>query len=128
MHEIKAHDKSTQDNVSAMPDGAHPDLQKDVMALRADFGRLSDSVSEMVKAQAAAAASSIRDRASAASGKIAGAAADLGQSASDFTSGAQKSLKSATGDLEASVEQNPLAAVIVAAGIGMALGLLVSRS
>jgi ElaB/YqjD/DUF883 family membrane-anchored ribosome-binding protein len=109
------------------PVAAAHDPASDVIQLRADFSRLSDSVAELVKAQTNTAAASIRHGVGAASNAIAETAADFGQSALQMTNDAQKTVKAASQDLEASIERNPLTAVLIAAGIGMVFGMAISR-
>lgn len=107
---------------------ASSNASEDVVQLRADFGRLSDSVAELVKAQAQTVAGTVREQVGKASDVITSNLADLGATATKMTSGAQASMQSATNDLETSIERNPLAAVMIAAGIGLVLGLVTGRS
>jgi ElaB/YqjD/DUF883 family membrane-anchored ribosome-binding protein len=109
-------------------ESAPSDIAADLTQLRADFSRLSESVAGLVKTQAQTAAGSLRDTVAAAGDRIAGKAADLGNSAVQLTSGAEDKVRSASHDIEASIERNPLTAVIIAAGIGMVIGLATSRS
>ena len=81
----------------------------------------------LVKSQTQSAASGLRDTMASAGGKIADTAADLGHSALQMTSAAQDGVKSATNDIEASIERNPLTAVLVAAGLGLVLGVISAR-
>ena len=106
---------------------APSDIAADLTQLRADFSSLSESVANLVKTQAQSAAGSLRDTVSAAGEKIAGKAADWSSSAAEMTSGAQDTARSASHDIEASIERNPITAVIIAAGIGMLIGLVTSR-
>ena len=105
-----------------------PDVAFDLAQLRADFGRLSDSVATLVKSQAGSAAGSIRSAVADASDALVGKAADLGQSAVQISNGAQQSLRAASGDLETSIERNPLTAVVIAAGIGVVIGMVTARA
>lgn len=117
------------DSQSARPDTAQDfDMTSDVTQLRADFGRLSDKVAGLVKAQASSAAGSIRTAVSDASEALAGKASDLGQNAAQISESAQRSVRAAGGDIEASIERNPLAAVMIAAGIGLVIGLVTARA
>ena len=103
--------------------GASSDMQQ----LRADFAKMSESVAGLVKAQTQSAASGLRDTMANAGGKIADTAADLSHSALQMTNAAQEGVKSATNDIEASIERNPLTAVLIAAGIGVVLGMISAR-
>ena len=103
------------------------DIAAELTQLRTDFGRLTNSVADLVKAQTTAAASSIRASVGDAGDVIAGKAADIGNTALHMTSGAQKTAMTASRDVETSIERNPLTAVLIAAGIGLVLGLASSR-
>ena len=103
--------------------GAASDMQK----LRADFAKTAESAAGLVKSQTQSAASALRDTMANAGGKIADTAADLGHSALQMTNAAQDGVKSATNDIEASIERNPLSAVLIAAGIGVVLGMIIAR-
>jgi ElaB/YqjD/DUF883 family membrane-anchored ribosome-binding protein len=89
------------------------DLNADLAALRADIARLSDTVAAMVRVQADAAGTAVRS--------VVGDARDqLSQAASN----AQDSAFGAAADLERRIEKNPLTAVLIAAGVGLALGMM----
>lgn len=105
-----------------------PDLSAELTQLRDDFGHLASSVSELVKQQASSASNALRDQATKASNAMASNLSDLGTSASSMTEGAQASVMTASRDIEASIERNPLTAVMVAAGIGMVLGMISART
>jgi ElaB/YqjD/DUF883 family membrane-anchored ribosome-binding protein len=89
------------------------DLNVDLAALRADIARLSDTVAAMVRVQADAAGAAVR-----------GAMGDARDQLSQAASNAQDSAFGAAADLERRIEKNPLTAVLIAAGIGMALGMM----
>jgi ElaB/YqjD/DUF883 family membrane-anchored ribosome-binding protein len=94
-------------------EGADGDLAADLAALRQDVAHLAETMSELVQHQTKAAGF----RASAAVGdardKIASTAAD-----------AQNRVRAARGEIEASIERNPLTAVLIAFCIGMSLGIV----
>lgn len=92
------------------------DLAGDLAALRQDVARLTETMSELVQdrtrafgSRAAAAVGDARDR-------IASTAAD-----------AQSRARAVGGDIEAGVERHPLAAVLIAFGVGVAFGMLSRR-
>jgi ElaB/YqjD/DUF883 family membrane-anchored ribosome-binding protein len=89
------------------------DLNVDLAALRADIARLSDTVATMVRSQADAAGAAVR-----------GVMGDARDQFSQAASNAQDSAFGAAADLERRIEKNPLTAVLIAAGIGMALGMM----
>ncbi len=108
--------------------GNSADVATDLQQLRADFGKLTESVAELVRAQANAAAASLRDGVSSAGERIGAKVADAGVSAERFASGAQEGLNSAGQEIQASIRHNPLAAALIAAGIGLLLGIVTARS
>jgi ElaB/YqjD/DUF883 family membrane-anchored ribosome-binding protein len=94
-------------------DFAASDLSADLAALRADITRLSDSMAGLVKAQANSAGAAMR-------GVMGDARDQLSQAAGQ----AQDSAFGVATDLERRIEKNPLTAVLIAAGIGLALGMM----
>jgi ElaB/YqjD/DUF883 family membrane-anchored ribosome-binding protein len=93
------------------------DLNSDLAALRADIARLSDTISGLVRVQADQASAAMR-------GAVGDARDQLSRAAAD----AQDSARNAAVDVERRIERNPLTAVLIAAGIGMALGMMSRRS
>lgn len=89
------------------------DLAADLAAVRTDLARLTESVSGLVKAQT-----------SAASDTVFGAVDAARQKLSDGAAGAKDRLSGASSDLEATIERNPLTAVLIAAAAGLVIGLL----
>jgi ElaB/YqjD/DUF883 family membrane-anchored ribosome-binding protein len=94
-------------------DVAASDLAADLAALRADIARLSDTMSGLVKTQANSAGAAVR-----------GAMGDARDQLSQAAAQAQDSALGAAAELERKIEKNPLTAVLIAAGIGMALGMM----
>jgi ElaB/YqjD/DUF883 family membrane-anchored ribosome-binding protein len=94
-------------------DFAASDLSADLDALRADITRLSDTMAGLLKAQANSAGAAVR-----------GAVGDAREQLSQAANQAQDSALGAAADLERRIERNPLTAVLIAAGIGMALGMM----
>ena len=89
------------------------DLAADLQTLRADIANLTESVTTLVKAKVA-------DKT-----EIFYGAVDSGrQIISDSATGAKDRLAGASSDLEASIERNPLIAVLIAMGAGLVIGLL----
>jgi ElaB/YqjD/DUF883 family membrane-anchored ribosome-binding protein len=96
------------------------DLSEELAALRADLGRLSDTMAGLVRSQANTAGAAMRG----AMGDMRGAMGDARDQLSQAASQAQDSAMGVAADLERRIERSPLTAVLIAAGIGMALGMM----
>ncbi len=92
---------------------ASRDFAADLAVLRDDVAKLSISVSELIRAQTAAAASTGTGTADEAQQKLSGPASKM-----------QDRVSAASSELETTIERNPLMAVLTAFMAGMLLGLL----
>ena len=92
---------------------ATQDFATDLAALRDDISRLTDSVSELVRAQASATTKTMLGVVDTAREKIASKASE-----------AQDRVSAASADVEARIERNPLMAVFIAAMAGLLIGML----
>jgi ElaB/YqjD/DUF883 family membrane-anchored ribosome-binding protein len=101
--------ENSMSNKTGEPTAA--DLTADLAALRADITRLSDTIAGLVRTQA----------------DHAGAVGDARDQLSRAAADAQDSALGAAADLERRIERNPLTAVLIAAGLGIMLGMM-SRS
>ena len=97
-------------------ESAAEDLTADLAALRQDVARLTEAIGKLVQHQTQTAGLGASDMVGGAKEKIASTAAD-----------AQSRVRAASDEIEASVERNPVTAVLIAFGIGMLLGMM-SRS
>ena len=88
----------------------------DLEQLREDVAHMKDTLAELVRGEAGQARAAIRN-----------AVNDAGSQVSKAASNAQDSALAAAADFERSIERNPLTAVLIATGIGLALGVM-SRS
>jgi ElaB/YqjD/DUF883 family membrane-anchored ribosome-binding protein len=108
------------------------DLSADIAQLRDDLGRLSASVADLVRSQAKGAATAVRDKVNdnlASMGDaVSERAANASASAFRFADGAQDRIHAAGDNIQGSIEKNPLAAALIAAGLGLAIGLMTARS
>ncbi|MDF2118970.1 hypothetical protein PY365_25710 [Roseiarcaceae bacterium H3SJ34-1] len=86
---------------------------EDYNSLREDIAKLSDTVSKLVAKQAEEASAKVKDAMGSAKTVM-----------SDTASKAQDRALSAGAEIEASIERNPYSAVLIALGVGVALGLL----
>lgn len=92
---------------------ASKDFASDLGALRDDIAKLTSSVAKIVKTEAAAKTGSVYGVVDAAKQKL-----------SDHAVDTKDKLSSASADLEASIERNPLIAVLIALATGLVIGLL----
>jgi ElaB/YqjD/DUF883 family membrane-anchored ribosome-binding protein len=94
-------------------DLAAGDVATDLAAVRADVASLSEAIAGLV-----------RGRADAAGAAVKGAVGDARDQLSQAASRAQDSAFGAAADLERRIERDPLMAVLIAAGVGMAIGMM----
>jgi ElaB/YqjD/DUF883 family membrane-anchored ribosome-binding protein len=94
-------------------EGTAGDFAADLAALRQDVARLAETMSGLVQHQTQAAGHRVSAAVGDAREKIAGTAA-----------GAQNRICAAGSAVEASIERNPLTAVLIAFGVGALLALL----
>lgn len=92
---------------------ASQDFTADLASLRDDVAKLSSSLSEFIRIHPGATTNTVSDVVDNARHKISGAA-----------SKAQDRVTGATTDLQATIERNPLAAVLIALGAGIFVGML----
>lgn len=91
---------------------ASQDFAADLAALRDDVAKLTSSVSEFIRTQTAATTNTVFD-----------AVDNTRQKISDTASKAQNRVAGASRDLETTIEQNPLAAVLIAMVAGLFIGI-----
>jgi ElaB/YqjD/DUF883 family membrane-anchored ribosome-binding protein len=89
------------------------DISADLAALREDVARLSDTLASVVRSQADAAGATIRGAVDDARGQLSQAVYSIRDSALEQSA-----------DFERRIERNPLTAVLIAAGVGMAFGVM----
>ncbi len=94
-------------------DEASQDFAADLVALREDITKLTASVTDLMRAQASATTNTVFSAVDTARQKISTTAAD-----------AQDRVTAVSADIEASIERNPMVAVLIAAGVGLLLGFL----
>ncbi|MGA8171545.1 MAG: hypothetical protein WB816_12055 [Methylocystis sp.] len=92
------------------------DITADLAALREDVARLAETISKLLQSQTEAAGVGVSEAVGDARDKIANTAGE-----------ARNHARAASGEIEASIERNPLTAVLIAFGMGMWLGVM-SRS
>lgn len=89
------------------------DLAADLAALRDDITKLTASVTDIARTQASAATSTVLDGVEGARQKFSDGAAE-----------AQNRLRGMGSDIEATIERNPLAAVLTALSAGLLIGMI----
>ena len=94
--------------MSKNAEGAGGDVTADLAAIREDVARLAETISKLMQRQTRAAGPGAAEAVGDARDSIASTAADAGNRA-----------RAASGEIEASIERNPLTAVLIAFGIGM---------
>lgn len=92
------------------------DVSADLAGLRDDVARLSNSLAGLLRGQADAAGASVR-------GAVGDARSQLSQAASSLRDGALDR----SADFERRIEANPLTAMLVAAVVGLAFGVMSRR-
>lgn len=102
-------------------------LAEDLAALRADVGRLTDSVAQLVRGQAEAGADRLKEGLSSARETLGDTAQSFVRAGEGLAHDAQARLRSLGDDLEDSIHRSPLTAVVAAAALGMVLGLMHRR-
>jgi ElaB/YqjD/DUF883 family membrane-anchored ribosome-binding protein len=98
------------------PEASADDITADLAAIRQDVARLSAAITALLQTQAQGAAQNVSDAVGEAKAMFTNTAADV-----------KSRVTAAGGEIEASIERNPLTAMLISFGIGMALGVM-SRS
>ena len=94
-------------------DGAAVDIATDLAKLRADIASLSEAIAGLLSGRADAAGAAVK-----------GALGDARDHLAQAASLAQDSALGAAADFERRIERDPLTAVLIAAGIGIAIGMM----
>jgi ElaB/YqjD/DUF883 family membrane-anchored ribosome-binding protein len=93
--------------------GSAADIGADLAALRRDVAHLAETMRGVLETQTEAAGLRVSDAVGDTRSRISNAACD-----------AQKNVKAAGGEIGASIERNPLTAMLIALGVGMVIGSL----
>lgn len=93
--------------------GPAADIGADLAALRRDVAHLAETMRGVLETQTEAAGLRVSDAVGDARSRISNAAGD-----------AQKNVKAAGSEIGASIERNPLTAMLIALGVGMVIGSL----
>jgi ElaB/YqjD/DUF883 family membrane-anchored ribosome-binding protein len=94
-------------------EGTFEDTTAHLAALRQDIARLSESVSALLQNPAPGVTQHVADAVEDAKAKFSSTAAEV-----------KSRVNAAGGEIEASIERNPLTAIMISFGVGMALGMM----
>jgi len=100
------------------------ELTNDLTRIREDLGRLTETVTQMLAGGSGSVTERVRGTVEGARQNLAGTADTMMQSSREYMHGAQGMMRDAAGRLESSVERNPLTAVMVAAALGLVVGMM----
>ena len=89
------------------------DVAADLAAIRQDVARLAETIGKCCNIRREAAGVGVSEAVGDAKDKVA-----------DTAAGARDITRAASGEIEASIERNPLTAVLIAFGVGMWLGMI----
>jgi ElaB/YqjD/DUF883 family membrane-anchored ribosome-binding protein len=99
--------------MSKTTEGTIEETTAHLAALRQDVARLSESVSALLHNPAPGVAQHVSDAVDDSKAKLFSTAADV-----------KSRVKAAGGEIEASIERNPLTAIVISFGVGIALGMM----
>ena len=100
------------------------DITSDLAALRADIARLTDTMTTMAQNQAGTTSQALADTMEKARLVLADATDTLTRSGRDLANEATGRIKTMSTEMGASIERNPLTAVMIAAALGLMIGML----
>jgi ElaB/YqjD/DUF883 family membrane-anchored ribosome-binding protein len=101
-----------ENSMSRNTEASTADLSADIAALREDVAKLAETLGKAAKSRARDAGDGAAETGSAIADKLAETAA-----------GAQTQLRAAGAKLEAGIEQHPMAAMLLAFGVGLSLAM-----
>jgi len=93
------------------------DASDELNSLRAEVSRLSDKLASRAYSEAEHAGTRVRETVS-----------DLAHRAGDFASTARDRMGETSMELEDNISRNPWAAILIAGGVGLLLGMMSRRS
>ena len=100
------------------------ELTDDLIRIREDLGRLTETVTQLLAVGSGSVSERVRGTVEEARRNLAGSADTVMQSSRDCMHGAGGMMRDAAGRLGSSVERNPLTAVMVAAALGLVVGMM----
>jgi len=112
----------TDNATSKIPDAS--DVSEDLAQLRADFGRLSETVSGLLRNHAGASADTVRDVASSTQEAFNAMTGSVSKAGSGIVQDTGKRLNTLGSELEGTFRDNPTSALVTAAALGLVVGLL----
>jgi ElaB/YqjD/DUF883 family membrane-anchored ribosome-binding protein len=103
------------------------DVSADLSQLKSDLAKLAASVATLVEHQGQSAAESVKGRVRAAAATAEGAAARVAEEGRLAYDNTRAAVASAGDDLSRMVERNPIAALGIALGVGLIIGMMSRR-
>ncbi len=100
------------------------ELSQDLSRIREDLGKLTDTVANMLTGRSGSVAGRVMGAMEDTRQTLSGTADTAMQTGKDYMYGATDKLREASGQVEASIERNPLTAVMVAAALGLVVGMM----
>ncbi|GGJ45382.1 DUF883 family protein [Neoroseomonas lacus] len=94
-------------------EGTTEDIAADLASLRQDVARLTESISALLRNEALGAGQRVSDAVDDAKTRFAGTAADV-----------RSRVNAVGGEIEATIERNPMTAMLITFAVGMALGMM----
>jgi ElaB/YqjD/DUF883 family membrane-anchored ribosome-binding protein len=107
---------------SKAPEAA--DVSEDLVQLRADFARLSDTVSGLLRSHAGTGADKVRDVASSTHEAFNAMTGSVSKAGNGIVQDTGKRLNTLGSELEGTFRENPTSALVTAAALGLVVGLL----
>jgi len=111
------------DHATSKPPEAS-DVSDDLAQLRADFGRLSETVSGLLCNRAGTGADAVRGVASSTHETFTAVTESVGKAGSGIAQDTGKRLNTLGTELEGTFRDNPTSALVTAAALGLVVGLL----
>lgn len=100
------------------------ELSQDLSRIRDDLGKLTDTVAQMLTGGGGSVRGRVMSAVEDTRQNLSGTAESMMHSGRDYMVGATDQLRDAGGRLESSIERNPLTAVMVAAALGLFVGMM----
>lgn len=115
---------SFQDSSTSQDGPGMAELSSDLAALRADVARLTETMTSIAQNQAGSTSQALSETMEKARVVLSEATETLTQTGRDLASEATGRIRTMGTEMGASIERNPLTAVMIAAALGLVIGML----